>query len=269
MNKNISFLYKSYPNRPYCGTLFYCYEYFSFLFDLGLDLDLNIKFYIITNKNVIPYILKAFKTKYTNFEKVKDNIIFIKSEFDLYSKNFNVLKNLDISNTLNTLNILKDLKVVLDRKSRYINTDISYAVSSSSNSISNDLETFGFYDFQKSFKFKERLKFYFDIYTEKPKTIKNKVYNSGFGNHCNKFKSSEFDNIFDSEIINYYKLPNKIDSDNRLIVEAFYYNIKFNIIGNSVFDSVDERLETLQKFGLEPFKLSTNDLIIQYIFKNI
>lgn len=251
-------LYVSKKHKKINGTLFYCYEYFSFLNQFT-----DVKFLILNaDEKDFELFNNIFKEKYSNYNIVKHNIINV-NRTDLLKLNINTLLFLDIVSYEKSLMFISKVKNIL----MYSNNGHKYNIE----------KTYGFYDYQK-FNYKTRLKFFIDIH----KTYnehKNKTFISAleadntkvlfdiglkiddvYMKENNKHHSEFFKNV--NKII-YWHVGN-LDKNNRLIVEAYIHNLDCEVYCNGYFnDSVFERYNELKQNGLNEFNLTHDDILIK------
>lgn len=242
-----------YPEKNiFNGTLFYSYEYYCFLKKI-----LDIKFYIVyENNNTLDknFLESLFKLKYKN-----------NYDFEIIHKNKLLFKKFDKVIMLGCYSynnsIISARKIFLFKNDNSINKKIL-----------NNVNVYGYYDYQKPFSYKDELMFYFDNFTDRITSSKRTLVTGTFpdnyklnDNNINKkFNFVELDifNKIDSIIYNYYNL----DRNNRIIVESFFYNIPITIQNMELSnDSVVDRYNRCLKTDISIFDISKSKLLKDFI----
>ena len=245
------------------GTLFYAFEYFVLLRDLGW----NVKFLLLgTSAGDLDYIKSVFIDKYNfNIEYLK-YIVNVQRYTDAHKLNIENVIMLDIL-TYNKYHMLLGAHNIL----AYSN-DVHDHLNNRDNTI-----FYGWYEYQIYNK-KNRLKVYADIhkkYADKGNKIfvsspdidyeviikelslnpKNILVKDNNIAHSNLFKKVG--------LIIYYQ--SRKDTNNRLIIESHIHNIDF-ILYNSdhfPFDSLVDRKNIIDSGNIDQLLLDENDIMIQ------
>ena len=281
--KTITIIYKVLNHKKINGTLFYCFEYFLYLQDILLEsntntnININLILYNETDRKFYDFLFEKYS--YYNIKSYK-NLKTVNKIKDLYKyKDSDIILYLDTRSFESTKAFFKNSKILFFcsnvndfRNLKAINF--------------NNVKVFGFYDYQqiplKNVKtIKENLRFYFDIFPKIEKS-ENKTFVSSpntlpknieenLKDYFTKRKSENIPNLFEkfNKFLYYH---DSIDTNNRLIIEAIFYNKKIEIIEPKIIkDSIHIRNKEFQKKGkdmLLDYKLSKNDKIIESIINN-
>lgn len=243
------------------GTLFYCFEHFVFLNKFK-----KTNFYIKDcSEEDLKTILKIFKEKY-DYDSNLDELIFpISSIREIYRIDIEKALFLDIR-SLNEILLFLKCKDIYS----FVNEE---GILPESN---KNIKYYGIYDYQK-YDVEQMLQINFDIF----KKIDNKFTDAAFvslsksSNYKEYFKIKErkiivkspnegLGNIF--ELVDaLYFLHNSIDTNNRAIPEAFFYNKRIEIFhsDSNLIDSVVLRYEDCLKGNLRNYWLDENNKIIR------
>ena len=255
-------LYKYCNKHKINGTVYYAFEYFMFLYSF----DKNIKFYVIdldtTGRELF---IKMFKDKYLIDEVVFDNIVSIKRSqiFGLHLKQTLILD----------IRTFETIKFFLTGTIHCFSNESHENYKGTKN---YQVIYYGSYKYQLFDKFCY-LKLNFNIFKPIKNIITNKVFISSgippkqidysiFKTEKQIYKkedSSIVNNLF-SEIdeVIYYHV--KLDTNNRIIPEAFFYNKIITIEeGTWIVDSTILRYQDILKNGLKNYTLDGNDIMIK------
>lgn len=278
-NKDIIVVYKFQPHNKVNGTLFYCFEYTMQL----LELDQNVNFYIynIKDEKDKDLVEKCFKDKYKEeYYKYFDNIIFLNSIINfaniIKNKHYNIL-SLDIK-TYNDYS--KFAKV--HEKFAYINNNYK---DHNYDEIKPQLNTkfFGYYEYQ--YMIDTNLKYEFESELLKLGTKYQKQFDILQNNftfvsaphpdrvpiyyfespYLLKASNNIIENLFES-INKIIYIHNDIDTNNRIIVEAFYHKKDFKLMNElPTNDSVMHRYELCLSGKINKLILDEKDKLIKSI----
>ena len=264
----IKIIYKWQPFNKINGTLFYSFEYLIQL--LLLDKEIEFCIYNITDINDIKMIIASFKDKYDGLDNVLNFIKYYPSGLQLAKlKDDCKIMFFDVY-TFNDIGLFYKDNI----KTLYINNN--YANTSKQLIKQPNTQYFGYYDYQivdenfnKSIlkvgcKFQKRFSKGNNIFINENVKESNIPYER---NHIYKQHDKIHKNLFD----NIYKIiyiHNKIDTNNRIIVEGLYHQKEVMIIDiTPLNDSVKHRFE-LGKQNIDQLILNEKDLMIQYIIGN-
>lgn len=265
-------LYHFIKHKRINGTLFYAFEYFVFL---NKYKDTDLWLFDISDKN-LEYVKNIFKDRYNFDHKLLDKIKSVHlKDFIKYPNKIIILDNRTYENLRKFFPKAKVLWHKTDIKQyNYLDEKIN----------PNDI-TFGSYHFQK-YEVKQHLQFNWDIYPE-IKTSTNKIFISklSMSNESAldildsknifidkskifiKNDSTHYNNLFEEfNTFIYIKNPHITDTNHRLLVESYYYNKNIILVDDYKNDSVYIRFQELQKYGIDYFRLSTkNKMIEEYL----
>jgi hypothetical protein len=264
-------LYDFIQHKKINGTLFYCFEYFLFL---NKYKDTEFWIYNISD-NDMKFIMNVFKNKYVFDENILEKI--------------KIPKLKDFLNTPETVIILDNktydrLRCFISKsKILWHKTDNKEDNFRTKKYKKSDI-TFGSYWYQ-NYDIFETLQFNFEIYPKILNTSNNIFISSpSLTNNqslfllesknifINKNKilfkedNKHIKNLFEEFNTFIYVHNDKIDTNNRLIVEAYFYNKNIILVDSTKNDSTYFRLNDLNKFGIDYFNLSLdNKLIKEYL----
>ena len=248
------------------GTLFYCFEYFSFL-SKTMDID----FYIEgIDENNLKKIKKIFKQKYQATTYAQIDKIKTISRTSIYSLNLEKTLILDIK----TLNKIFD----------FLTNDV-YCFSNEAHSErryknGRNVTYYGSYEYQ-NFDVFNYLKLNFDIFKG--------VENNNTGNIFLSSPDMEYLKILEKEITqqnenvkvmskrsstgrgdifeefsNIIYVHTSLDTNNRIIPESFFYKKNLKVINKTdIVDSVNLRMKDIERNGLQNYYLSEDDLMVR------
>jgi hypothetical protein len=259
-------LYKFNTGNKLNGSLFYCFEYFKFL-----SKHTDVKFYIADISDAdLDLVINILSQKYnTTF----DNIVSVK--------------------TINLYNLKLDKTLVLDIRTFYackefLTGDV-HCFSNEAHSMfryknSRTVNYYGSYDYQNFDTFCY-LKLNFEIFksfdTCTPGVFVSTVLNSKYlEDHLSKYEQrfqrpvylkkhfNGFGNLFEMIDAVHY-VHTCLDTNNRIIPEAFYYNKSVTIEEPlyAKLDSIMLRYNDIKDNGLENYTLSLDDEMIKAMLK--
>jgi|LWDU01.1.fsa_nt_gi hypothetical protein len=257
MSKRIGVVYKWNLHNKLNGSLFYAYEYAVYL---------KTNLYLVgINKKDLDLVKTIFDQKYSSSPS---NITAIKL-IDLYS--------LDLQKTL-----------LVDIKSFYA---VKEFLSGDSHVFSNEAHTmfryknnrkvtyYGSYDYQNYDVF-NYLKLNFSIFKDIIKTG-DKTFVSGVYPFLGHEKYLNIDNVIMKKhyigrgdlfelISSVVYIHSSLDTNNRIIPEAFYYSKSIKIIEQAadIIDSITFRYNDIKNNGLSNYTLSNDDMMIQGMLNN-
>jgi len=257
-------VYKFKKDKKLNGTLFYCFEYYSFLRQF-----IDINFYIVgIDTGDLELVRNIFLQKYN---ADPSNIIPIKLT-ELYA--------LQLDKTL-----VLDVMTFYDCKEFLTNSVHCYSNDSHRMfRYKNDrtVTYYGSYPFQ-NYDIFTYLKFNFDIFKPSPIT-KSAVFISCIDEKYIEHRMPEYEkqfnkpiilkkfnsgvgNIFDYvDAVHYVHMT--LDKNNRIVPEAFYYDREVTIEETVDFvDSVRLRYDDIKANGLRNYILTKDDLIVQEFLK--
>jgi len=259
-----SILYNFINHKKINGTLFYCFEYYCFLRDNGIELN-----YIIVDisDKDLAYVKEIFKDKYTFNHEYLNDIIPIRKRTQLHKLK---IKNLI---TLDTRSI--------EMNKPFVSNSNIFPYSASGDTSTIKLDFYGWYSFQKPWKYKTRVKLYKEMHKTFPR-VDNKIFFSSYSARYINLQSQigykfedviekdsdvAVDNLF-SKISKVVYYGTMIDTNNRLVVEAYIHGIDFELY-NPYEDSVKERNELIKSGRGDELFLTMDDLLIQDFIKSI
>jgi len=255
-------LYRFQEYNKINGTLFYCYEYYQML------KSLNIKASIIVFGNIKDkdqeLILKVFDDKYV----MNDGIIFLNYRTKLYQHiiQSNKILILDTNTYLNIQDFLGKSKVYLFCNKHIKDTNYKDSI------------VYGSYDLYQKFDHFDYLRINFDIY--KPIiNVDNKIFISSpeYDLIDNKYKKDNkylikqhnvtYDNLL-SRISKVIYIHTCIDTNNRILVEASYFGIAYDIINHiTTVDSIVLRDLDISQGNINNYVLSKDSSLMQSLLK--
>jgi hypothetical protein len=260
-------LYHFINNKWINGTLFYCFEYFVFLNQYQ---DTEFWLFDITDKK-LQYIKEIFKNKYDFDTELLSKIKRVNlKDFKKTHEKAIILDN----RTYHNLRLfLSDTEVLWQKTD---NPSFNFSIDKTS-----EKDTlFGSYHFHK-YEIEQHLQFHFDIYKPLRKT-KNQIYISSLSIDKDKvvkilqtrgifldnkifFKdtTNHKENLFEEFNTFLYLKNDSLDTNNRLIVESYYYNKNIILVDDKQDDSSFQRLQELNEYGIEYFRLSLKNKLIQ------
>lgn len=257
-------LYNFIKHKKINGSLFYCFEYFIFLKDHGID----IKYIImdITPKE-LEYVKSVFIDKYKFNGIYLNDLIGLSKRTDLYKQNVKSVITLDTrSLELNRL-FMPNARV------------FPYASHQDSKNLPYDF--YGFYEYQKPWKYKTRLKLYKEIHRLYDK-IDNKVFFSSSNVQyedvqykfpydpeeiIQKHRTKAIDNLFANiKKVIYY--GSEMDVNNRIVVECFIHGVEFEL--HTIYDdSTVERENTIKEGRANELFLDLNDRLLKDFIRHV
>jgi hypothetical protein len=264
-------LYHFIKHKKINGTLFYAFEYFVFL---NKYKDTDLWLFDISDKN-LEYIKNIFKDRYNFDHKLLDKIKSVHlKDFLKYPDKIIILDNRTYENLRKFFPKAKVLWHKTDSK------NYDYQIEKLN---SKDIR-YGSYYYQK-YDIEQHLQFHFDIY--KPLTKSgDKIFISSLSNSLeqaitmmeNKNVFINKNKIFFKDNINHtnnlfeefstfiYFKTEAMDTNNRLVVESYYYNKNIILVDDIKEDSVYFRLKELNEYGIDYFRLNTkNKMIEEYL----
>lgn len=248
------------------GTLFYCFEYYSFIKQYIPDLKIIL---LNTSDEDMKFIKEIFIEKYL-IDNV--NCLNLTKITDFAKLNIQNLLILDI----NTYKKIKDFSYKIDKIHIYSNDTNNYL-----NKKNNHI-FYGWYDFQ-NFNIKTRIK----LFKELHRTFKDKgnktfitflnadnkyvLYNLGINDEdvyvkkLNEHNKNLFQNI--NRIIYWHN--GQLDKNNRTLIESQIHNIELLVYLNGYeHDSIKERWDTIQQGNVDEYYLTIDDILVQNFIKD-
>jgi hypothetical protein len=272
--KKIGVIYYWQPHNKINGSLFYAYEYFVELKQLNKDTD----FIIVGKVSDSDYRLinKAFSLKYKEDIYPKFHPIFLDSILKLSGLKLERTLFVDMK-SYNKCHFLVDK----DNCHLYCNNKDHIDPG-----VSQPKYIYGYYHYQ-FFNIMVPLKLKFDIFKDIPYDSLIEKHNTWFIsspninlNEISDHIPNDYDFKQPNKYLNIFEEYNKIlyihngilDTNNRLIPEAFFYDkiLKVKFIKEEYkMDSIAERYFNIAKRGLLPYTLDQYDIIIRNILKDI
>lgn len=263
MSTKRAVIYTFKSHNKYNGTLFYCFEYFA----KAYEIDPCTIFYIhnITIEE-LEKIKDIFRDRYEISEKLLSRIHYGNSIQDLYALGSTSNLILDIHSFESVYYFLKG--------NIYCYSNYPHEMKRSE---FKKIIYFGHYTYQ-NFDYEVKLKLNFKIFKKLIKSDPNGIFVSSRNENykdfslpeelahlkpINKDKNSHYTNLFELfDTVYYYH--SGIDTNNRLIPEAFFYNKKIYIKYNDFEkDSIYYRYEDILKNGLDSYTLDESDLMLK------
>jgi len=271
--KNIATIYFWQKYNKINGSLFYAYEYSAML----KKINKNNKFIIVysyMSDDDTNLILNAFKNKYNDI--IDYNIINRIKLYSFISKySIEKILYLDIYSFFET----KKLTGIKNKNTFiYVNRDYE-------NKDYLDCNTYGYYNYQ-TFKNKTPLKLGTCFFKDIKNTNENftflsgifydieslynypKIYNEIYTKYDNlliKEHGKIYDDLF-SKIDKIIYLHNSLDTNNRILIEAAFYDKKIICYHLSdIQDSIQDRYNNIQNGNLDKYLLTKDDILIQDI----
>ncbi len=253
-------VYSSKPNKQINGSLFYAYEYYRLLADMG-----EIISFIIVGANDQALIASVLDDKYEGFEP--SHIVFV----DRIG-----LMKLDMANALmvNT-DTYRELKPYLGKVKRihlYCNKPDEF--------VDSRMTTYGWYDYQPH-DTKVRLKVYNRIHRLFIRRGKYTFVSSAYGdndaiaeqlgltNVLPKLDNAYYPHLFEQIDRIVYWHTGKNDANNRLVVEACLHTIPMSVYLNGhILDSIHDRMCLVADGRLSELLLDEKDEMIQMFIKD-
>ena len=260
----INIFYKTIPTKKLNGSLFYCFEYFAYLFTFT-DVQLHIQGH---SENDVEMFKEVFKDRYDFNHDMLNDIKEIKKTTDVFKIEGDKSLFLDYHSFDSFYLLVKnDIFVYKNKEFRNYSSD-------------KNITYFGYYDYQSGYDIKEKLKFNFSIYKDIDEDIYTDVaYVSSPGIEYNKILDDidikeptiltkdvykHKTNLFESFDTLYYYHVGKRDVNNRLIPECFYYDKSITLIDDGYQeDSVYLRYSDILENGLDGYTLSRQDKLIK------
>lgn len=257
--KSVLYEFKKY--KKINGTLFYCFEYYSFL----RQRDPSIKFVIFRiSESDFERVLEVFRERYSVSNEVFENIIRVRSVKALHDLSF-------------SKNLIMDMKT-FDSLYMFLRGDILCFANEKHDfkrSEHKKIVYYGYYDYQ-DYDVQTMLKLNFDIFRPArggkdqllvstvtsnfdaaliPDALKGKKI-------IRKSLLDHYDNFFDQFDTLFY-IHTGHDTNNRLIPECYYYGKEVVVAYTGLpKDSVYYRHEDIKKNGLASYRLIENDPMI-------
>lgn len=242
------------------GTLFYSFEYFLFLskftdvtfflLDATSD-DMELYRSLLTNKYHFDPTLWC---KVKSVSRTSFALLHIDSLLTLSSRSYLSIR--DFSFKVKQVLVYNTKGVELRPKENH--------------------KAFGWYDYQKPYTIKERLKFAFEFHKVYPElgeftyvssigeNVPSMLHNLIVENPLPKLPNSPHYDLFGKINKVVYVHSGECDTDNRIVVESAFHNIPVELVLNGYDDdSVFERSTAICELGLQPFILSEDDRIIK------
>lgn len=251
------------------GTLFYGFEYFVLLRDLGWDVQFLI---LNTSESDLDYIKDVFINKYKFNLDYLNNIIGVKRYTGVYKLQIENVIILDVL-TYEKHHMLLGASNIL-----VYSNDVHDFLNTKDNVI-----FYGWYDYQIYNK-KNRLKVYDSIHKTYAKHDNKTFISSPDIDHDLIIEKLHLDpkdilikdnikvifNLFE-KINNIIYYQSRVDTNNRLIVEAYIHGINFSLYNNDGFDydSLIDRRDLISSGNVNQLLLDKNDMMIKDFIKII
>jgi hypothetical protein len=257
-------IYHNIKHKLINGTLFYAFEYYIFLRQYK-----DLEFFIFdATEYELTKIKNIFKNRYNFNHKYLDDVksASIKDIYDA-SHRYKKAIILDHRTYNNVYMFLKKIDI------------LCYAQNHTPFKRKPNLKLYGYYQYQ-DYDIKEKLQFNFTIYPIISDIKTNKkfitILNADIEMLKNKYPNAIFrdthnhiNNIFETFDTLIYYHGDGIDTNNRLIVEAFYYNKEVILIDNGYQnDSVYFRYIDIKENGIQSYKLTKNNKMIKDYLEN-
>jgi hypothetical protein len=273
---SIGVFYYWQPNNKINGSLFYAFEYYSFLKDINSETY----FYIVFNKDLTEkdkqLIYTAFNIKYKQSKLKNYDINFLKlvklPTLIRYEPFLNKALFLDIK-SYNFINYL--LPTI--KKYLYCNNDKDL-----DSKIKYTENIYYWYDNYQSGNYRTTLKLNFSIFN----SIKSGITNDGWFvssveknlNLIEKYLPHQFVIKLHNMMINIYKEfqnilyihTGNLDTNNRLIPESFFYEKNLQLVfvkEDFKNDSIWLRYNDILENGLKNYTLTRDDIIIKHLLE--
>jgi len=258
MNKVI---YKWYVNQKYNGSVYYAFEYFVYLFQS----DPSLEFLLVNiNEKDLNDLKRSFLSKYKNVDQYFSKLIPIKTT-ELYKVNIKDALILDIRTYKSVMNFVKG--------NMHVYSDIKH---NNEKPLKQNVIFYGEYYYQ-TFDIRSKLRLNFDmmkqclpkegtfISSRLPEMVDNQLYinKHNLKNVFIKSLDHSITNLFDNidTILYVHQLQ---DTNNRIIPEAFFYNIRLIIEEEcDVIDSTIIRYSDIKRDGLNEYTITDDDMMIK------
>lgn len=262
MKDDRAVLYAFKSHNKYNGTLFYCFEYYC----KAREINPDVLFYIFNiSKEELESVKDVFKNRY---------------QFPIaYLEGIKSLSTIQELHQLNTKsNLILDIHT-FDQIYYFLKGDI-YCYSNVGHEMKRSefkkIIYFGHYKYQ-NFDYNVKLKLNFFIFKKIERSNPDGIFVSSRKDNykdfklpkelehlkpINKDKNSHYQNLFELFDTIYY-FHSDLDTNNRLIPEAFFYNKKIYIEFNgNKEDSIYLRYQDILSNGLKPYTLEQDDLML-------
>lgn len=260
-------LYHTNPHKKINGTLFYGFEYFSFLKKFVPDLK-----YILVNTSDedLEMFKEVFNDKY-NTSNLND-IINLSKKTDLIKLQIQHALILDVNTYMCTKDLISTAKTI-----RIYSNDNHDLLNTRDNHT-----YYGWYDFQPH-NIKTRIKLYKEIHkTFKEHGNKTLVTNMLADNDwiltelgidkstvLSKLPNTHHENLFKQINRIVYWHNGQLDKNNRSLIESKIHNIDLVVYLNGhENDSIKERLDAINNGKVNEYYLDENDILIQDFLKD-
>jgi hypothetical protein len=260
-------LYNFITQKKVNGTLFYCFEYFIFLNKFKYT---EFWIYDISEKD-FNYIIEIFKNRYDFDHKLLKQI-----------KIFHIKDALKAPEKV----IILDNRTYENLRLFFPNSQVLWQKTEGGHNFrdtkthENDI-TFGSYSYQK-YEVHQHLQFHFDIYKKIEKS-ENKIFISSLSitdeqtkNYLRSYNilynenkiffkdnNKHHKNLFENFNVLLYVKNYNLDTNNRLIVESYFYDKIIILVDKEQNDSAFLRLKKLNEYGIDPFVLTKDNKLIQ------
>jgi len=253
------------------GSLFYAFEYFEFLNKFE-----DTYLFLFTNNDHLENILKYLKQRYTS--KNWNKIIQINNIKELYNCNVNKALFLDTRSFHNIYCFLKTTEVLVYNSSYVFNKTLP-------KSKLKNIYYFGYYYYQ-DYEIQQLLQINFECFkdidksdnktfissgTLNDKLVKNIIQDYNDDKYLLKDNMKFYNNIFESFDKLIY-IHNFLDTNNRLIVESFYYGKEVEYIhynSNLRKDSSFFRYLDCKAGNIKKYYLTKDNKIIKKMLEKI
>lgn len=257
----VLYSFKNY--NKFNGTLFYCFEYFC----KAKDLDSSVEFIIsnITDQE-LNEVIYVFEDKYDFNREYLSSIKKVNGARELYLLNYRSYLILDIHTFNQVYYFLKG--------NIHCFSNVGHSMKRSE---FKNIIYYGSYSYQ-NYDVKTYLKLNFSIFKKISNSDKNGLFVSSRKDNysdfelpkeiahlkpINKNKNGHYKNLYELfDTVYYYH--SDLDTNNRLIPEAFYYNKKVIIEFNGNYnDSIYFRYKDITENGLGNYTLRDDDLMLK------
>ena len=257
----------SYNRTSLNGTLFYCLEYYLFL----KQYIKYLKFYIVDiSEQDLKLVYDVFYDKYK--KEYIDNLKIIQvKRTEIFSLNLDTLLALDTKTAKHISPFFKNRFLVFCDNIRDLKKSDNMILYGSYNNYQvydkYQLLKLGLH-FQKKYENKNNKVFIscpdFNKIQNFNEIDFNKILNKENYKIYKKKHNKFYKNLF-KEVNDIIYIHVELDTNNRIIPEAFYHDVKLYIIdySKSIIDSITQRYNDIKQNGIQNYIINKNDIIIQ------
>lgn len=253
-------IYKWYVHQKYNGSVYYAFEYFAYLSQNDPDLEFLL---VNINDQDLNDLKRSFSNKYKNIKHLFHKFKSVKIT-QLYNMSIDKALILDLRTYHEVFCFLQcPMHVYSNEKHNF------------KKPLKQEVTFYGEYDYQ-NFDVKCKLKLNFNIMKDidkigdktfissrVPKQVNTKEYILKYNlkNIVSKDLDKSIDIFKDCDTILY--VHQMLDTNNRIIPEAFYYNTKLIIVNETdIVDSTVIRYEDISENGLLDYTIDETDKMI-------